>query len=168
MYSIREITLEDSANFLSLLKQIDQETKFLMFEPGERQTTLTEIENRIGDHIEQTNSNIFVAERENKLVGYLAARGGRFRKNAHSAYLVVAITQEHTGQGVGTLLFETMEQWATTVGIHRLELTCMTHNHRAVGLYKKRGFIVEGTKQDSLKVAGEYVDEYYMAKLLIG
>ena len=31
---------------------------------------------------------------------------------------------------------------------------------------KKMGFEIEGTKRDSLRVDGVYVDEYYMAKLL--
>jgi RimJ/RimL family protein N-acetyltransferase len=59
-----------------------------------------------------------------------------------------------------------LEQWAEGIGIRRLELTVMTHNERAVGLYKKIGFEVEGLRKDSLYVDGRYVDEYSMAKLL--
>jgi RimJ/RimL family protein N-acetyltransferase len=42
----------------------------------------------------------------------------------------------------------------------------MTHNIAGIALYKKMGFEIEGTKRDSLLINGEYVDEYYMSKLL--
>lgn len=60
-----------------------------------------------------------------------------------------------------------MEKWALENTITRLELTVMTHNERAVRLYKKMGFKIEGLKEKSLIVDGKYVDEYYMGKILI-
>jgi RimJ/RimL family protein N-acetyltransferase len=62
--------------------------------------------------------------------------------------------------------FVVKRSWARERGFHRLELTVMTHNERAIRLYKKMGFEVEGVKKHSLFVNGEYVDEYYMAKLI--
>ena len=62
---------------------------------------------------------------------------------------------------------EEAELWARGHGIHRLELTVMAHNVAAVALYKKAGFAVEGTRRHSMLVAGSYVNEHYMAKLLV-
>jgi len=42
----------------------------------------------------------------------------------------------------------------------------MAHNTPAIGLYRKLGFQVEGTKVHALCVDGIYVDELLMAKLL--
>jgi ribosomal protein S18 acetylase RimI-like enzyme len=42
----------------------------------------------------------------------------------------------------------------------------MTHNAAAIGLYRKMGFEVEGTRRAALRIGAESVDEYYMAKLL--
>jgi RimJ/RimL family protein N-acetyltransferase len=56
--------------------------------------------------------------------------------------------------------------WAVEQGIHRLELTVMVHNQRAIDLYEKVGFQREGRKRDALLVGGEYVDEYVMGRLL--
>jgi RimJ/RimL family protein N-acetyltransferase len=109
---------------------------------------------------------IFVVEHENQLVGFLGALGGNYRRNHHCVHIVIGIRQNFAGQGIGKQLFETLEKWAVDHELHRLELTVMSHNERAIRLYQKMGFKVEGIKQDSLFVNGQYVDEYYMARIL--
>lgn len=74
--------------------------------------------------------------------------------------------QQYAGRGFGTALFTETEKWAKNAGLNRLELTVMAHNQRALALYKKVGFRIEGTARNSLVVDDAYVDEYYMAKLL--
>ncbi len=88
---IRTIPESDAAQFLNLCKQLDAETQFMMLEPGERKTTLEEQRAQIDILLRQENQTIFVAEQDNQLVGYLAATGGTFKRNRHSAYLVIAI-----------------------------------------------------------------------------
>jgi RimJ/RimL family protein N-acetyltransferase len=166
MTIIREIQERDTANFLSLCKRLDEENKFMMLEPGERKTTIEEQRNRIRDILSKDNHAIFLAEADGMLVGYLGAMGGNFARNKHSVYIVIGILERFTGRGLGTALFETLEEWAKERKLHRLELTVMVHNQRGVGLYQKMGFAIEGTKRDSLLVDGSYVDEYYMAKLI--
>ena len=39
-------------------------------------------------------------------------------------------------------------------------------NERALDLYKKMGFKIEGLKEKSMIVDGKYVDEYYMGKII--
>jgi RimJ/RimL family protein N-acetyltransferase len=163
---IRQITQDDSDKYLALCKQLDQETKFMMLEPDERTIDAEQQKNWIQSLLASENSMIFVAEHEKELVGYLGAFGGEFRRNRHKVHIVVGILQKFTGKGIGTALFTEAERWARQVGIHRLELTVMTHNEIGLSLYKKMGFIVEGAAKDSLLVDGTYVDEYYMAKIL--
>ena len=42
----------------------------------------------------------------------------------------------------------------------------MAHNRSAVMPYEKSGLVVQGTRLDSMFVEGNYVDEYYIARLL--
>jgi RimJ/RimL family protein N-acetyltransferase len=163
---IRTIRENDAEQFLNLCKQLDVETQFMMLEPGERKTTLEEQRTQIEILLRQENQTIFVAEQDNQLIGYLAASGGKFIRKRNSVYLVMGILQAFTGQGIGTQLFHTLEEWALKQHIHRMELTVMTHNTAGIALYKKQGFAIEGTKRHSLLINGQYVDEYYMAKLL--
>ena len=163
---IRTICEDDAEQFLSLRKQLDLETQFMLLEPGERNTPLEEQQAQIEILLREENQTIFVAEQDNRLVGYLEASGGTFKRNRHCAYLVIGILQAFTGQGIGTQLFQRLEEWAKQQHIHRLELTVMTHNSAGIALYKKQGFAIEGTKRHSLLINGQYVDEFYMSKLL--
>ena len=163
---IRTIRLDDAEQFLNLGKRLDEETQFMMLEPGERTTTVEEQRNHIERLLLQGNSTIFVVEHNGHLVGYVQASGGEFRRNRHSAYIVIGILQEFSGQGIGGQLFAALEEWARQNAISRLELTVMTHNRAGQALYRKRGFAIEGTKKHSLLINGKYVDEYYMAKVL--
>ena len=163
---IRSIREDDSENFLHLCQQLDQETQFMLFEPGERTTTLEEQRGRIQGLLTQANQNIFVAEQAGQLAGFLGAFGGSQRRNRNCAYIVVGILQAFAGQGLGTQFFQALDEWAVQHDLHRLELTVMCHNAQAVHLYQKMGFQIEGIKQDSLLVNGKYVDEFYMAKIL--
>lgn len=163
---IRPIQENDSEQFLLLAKEIDQETQFMLLEPGERTTTIEEQRQKIRNILSQNNQIILVAEHKNELIGYLRAYGGNFQRNRHSVYLVIGILQAYIGQGIGAQFFKALEEWALTRNIHRLELTVMAHNERAIHLYQIMGFETEGAKRDSLKINGKYVDEYYMAKIL--
>ncbi len=132
---IRTIRISDAEQFLNLCKQLDAETQFMLLEPGERKTTLEEQQDQINNLLRQENQTIFVAEQDNQLVGYLEATGGTFKRNRHSAYLVIGILQAFADQGIGTQLFQRMEEWAKLKHIHRIELTVMDHNAAGIALY---------------------------------
>lgn len=163
---IREIQLTDAEGFLHLSKEIDSESDYLLFEEGERQTTLAAQTTAIQEIMGQENSTIFVAEQDEQLIGYLLARGGRAKRNQHNLNIVIAIKNAYTGRGIGTRLFHTLEKWASDKGITRLELGLMSRNIPAFLLYKKMGFEIEGVRKNMFYVDGEFVDEYLMAKLL--
>jgi RimJ/RimL family protein N-acetyltransferase len=166
MITIRAIQETDAEAFLRLCLRLDTETSFMMLEPGERNQDLAAQQARIAAVLASAGDQIWVAGHEGALVGFLSVRGGAFRRNQHSAYIVIGILQSFAGQGIGARLFTALEAWAHERRLHRLELTVMVHNERAIRLYQKMGFVVEGTKQHSLFVDGAFVDEYYMAKLL--
>lgn len=165
---LRRITPEDASAFLALKKALDAETAFLMLEPGERQTSEEEMRATLERIAAAERDYLAVLESEGELVGYLSAQGGNYRRNRHSAYVTMGIRQTYCGQGWGKRLFADLIGWAKVNGITRLELTVMSHNQRAIGLYTRMGFQKEGVKHHSLRVDNQYVDEDYMALLLDG
>lgn len=156
---------EDSEKFLELMKQLDQETEFMMLEPGERTSTAEDMETHI-KNLAKSNSLLLLLDDGEQAAGFLSAARGTANRTKHSAYLVTGIRKDYRGKGYGQTLFKELDKWAIKSGITRLELTVMTHNERAVHLYEKMGFKIEGTLVRSMMVNGIYVDQYCMAKIL--
>ena len=166
MLMIRMIREEDAEQFLRLRAQINTESPFMLREADELNYTIAQQRDQINRWLAHDNIAVFVVEDDSKLVGFLSAEGGAFRRNRHSVYIVVGITQAYTGRGIGTQLFITLEEWARHHHFTRLELTVMAHNKAGMALYKKRGFEIEGLKKHALRINDQYIDEYGMAKLL--
>lgn len=162
---IREVRLADAEKLSALIKQIDHDSKFMLWHSGERNLTPAVQLKMIESFLNKPNSTILVAEEGNELIGYLLANGGQAKKNRHSAYLVIGVAKAYQGKGIGALLFEKLNEWALNLGVRRLELTVVTTNKSAVALYEKEGFNIEGIKKDSLFIENQFYDEYYMAKI---
>ncbi|WP_028856271.1 GNAT family N-acetyltransferase [Psychrilyobacter atlanticus] len=162
--NIREIKEKDAELFSNLLLELDNETKFMMLEPGERKNDPEVTKSIIKRKLE--DSFMYVAEEEDKLVGFLTGQRGSANRIKHTAYIVIGILGGHHRKGIGRKLFEELEKWSGKNNIKRLELTVMTHNEKAVNLYKKMGFKIEGLKEHSILMDGKFIDEYYMGKIL--
>jgi len=162
----REIKVEDAERFVELIKEVESEADFMLMEAGERKITAEHQRKQLEQIEKRSNSTIFVAEQDEKLLGYLIVIGGNARRTEHSAYLVIGILKEYRGCGIGTKLFVQLEEWAKTHNILRLELSVVTQNDVGLSLYKKRGFEIEGTKRNSLIIDNKFFNEYFMAKLL--
>jgi RimJ/RimL family protein N-acetyltransferase len=155
----------DAVGLLALKQRLDRETSFMLLEPDERTEDSTDIAADLSSMAGTANC-IVVAETAGRLVGYAEARGGGFRRNRITAHVVIGVLAAAGGQGVGSGLLRELELWAPGHGIHRLELTVMSHNHRARRLYERMGYAVEGRRRECLLVDGRLADELYMARLL--
>jgi RimJ/RimL family protein N-acetyltransferase len=164
MVVVRRATAADAEGWLALGHLLDRETSFMLLEPGERVSTVAEVRSMLGCSSE--DAFYAVAEDEGRLVGLLGAERGQYRRERHKADLFLGVCLAYGGQGIGRRLLEAAEGWARDVGLHRLELTVMAHNARAIALYKRMGFEAEGMARHSLCVDGAWVDEMDMGKLL--
>lgn len=165
--NIRQAVIDDSQQLIQLFNKLDSETKFMLFESGERAITVDMQVEQMKAFINSTSQVMFVAENSlGEIIGFTVGIGGNFMRNKHSLYCVIGVVLSEQGQGIGKKLLAKLEYWAHSNSFHRLELTVMEHNHIAINLYKSCGFNAEGVKRDSLKIAGKYVNELYMSKLL--
>jgi RimJ/RimL family protein N-acetyltransferase len=164
--TIRPIQPGDAMAFLDLKKQLDRESKFMLLEPQERNSTLEEIRKEIEFLSLNHNGTILVAETENQIAGYLSLERGTFRRIHHTVYLVTGILQKYWKKGIGSALLEKAIYWCRENRIQRIELTVLTPNTSAIALYKKFGFEKEGVRKRAILFEGKLMDEYYMAKLL--
>ena len=154
----------DAERLWEMMNQLDYETKYMLYEPGERTKNLTRIESLINNSVEEDDF-LLVAEADDKIVGYISAQKGALRRIAHSAYIVVGVLKDYRRKGIGAEFFKRLDSWAEEKKITRLELTVICENEVAKHLYEKNGYEVEGVKRKSVFVDGRYLDEYYMAKI---
>lgn len=82
----------------------------------------------------------------------------------HIAYLdKLAINQSlEQKKGLGTIFFQEIISSLHAEGFTKIELGAEVDNKRAVSF----GFVIEGVQKNLLNREGEFVDNYYMAKML--
>ncbi len=87
-------------------------------------------------------------------------------RRRHVGQIGMAVRDDWQGKGVGSALLQAAidvaDKW---LNLLRLELEVYTDNEPAVRLYKKFGFVVEGTSVQFAYRDGKYVDVYIMARL---
>lgn len=87
-------------------------------------------------------------------------------RRSHAGDIGIGVHDEWTGRGIGGRLLAALVDIADNwLGLLRLQLTVYTDNARAIALYRRFGFELEGTmRQDSLR-DGRLVDAHLMARL---
>ena len=161
----RTLTENDTEDFFRMLCRLDEETEYMMYEPGERKNperlraTVASAESG-GDFL------LAAVTEDGEIAGFIWASRGDLNRVLHTAYIVTGIRKAWRRQGIGTEFFNRLDDWARANGLVRLELTVECPNVGAKALYEKHGFCVEGIRPKSMKVNGAYVDEYYMGKIL--
>lgn len=161
----RNIEKIDTEALWNMMNQLDYETKFMMYEPGERTKNLVRLQGAI-DNAVDGDDLCFLALDGEEIIGYITAQIGNVRREKHSAYIVIGIREKYRNKGIGTKFFKKLNDWAQEKKIVRLELTVLCNNKIALNLYKKNGFEIEGIKRKSMYIDGEYIDEYYMSKII--
>lgn len=171
METIRLAGPQDAAALLALQCRLDAQSSFMLLEPDERERVPDRLRDRLAAQ-GAAGSFDLVAEAEGgatadaRLVGALSVEVLPFRRARHTGYLVMGVDAAAAGRGIGTALLTEAAEEAQRRGLQRLELTVMTDNLRALGLYLRSGFQVEGLRRHPLVCDGAVIDEYYMGRLL--
>lgn len=157
-------SIDEVEESLDLIKQVAEEGQYLMEDSVDQ--------NRIEWTKKQMTMNgeevlFIVAKADGKIVGNLdLVRYGRWSKTAHVRYLDMAVLDGFRSIGVGTALMEYSMNWAKAKGFEKIILEVFSTNERAINLYRKFGFIVEGINKSAVKILGDRVDIIQMGLFL--
>lgn len=89
-------------------------------------------------------------------------------RRRHVGTVAMAVRDDWQSKGVGTALMGAVVDLADNwLNLARLELQTWTDNAAAIALYRKFGFVVEGTHQAYVFRDGEYVDALGMARVRV-
>lgn len=102
-----------------------------------------------------------------ELVGHAGLHPSSKRlRRSHAMSVGMAVPLRWQGKGVGTALMAALVEIADNwLNVFRLELTVYVDNERAIKLYRKFGFELEGTHKAYALRDGRYVDAHFMARI---
>ena len=126
-------------------------------------------EDYIANMDEHTHSFVAVTKDENGrelLIGNIGLHVASNPRTRHCGGIGMMVHRDYQGMGVGSKLMEAALDIADNwLMLRRVELSVFVDNEKAIGLYKKYGFEVEGTKKMGAIRQGVYMDEYMMARV---
>jgi RimJ/RimL family protein N-acetyltransferase len=103
-----------------------------------------------------------------KIVGLLDFSNGHRQRIAHTGEFGMSVEKSVRDQGIGSLLLQVLIDWAAqNETIEKIGLNVHSNNERAIALYKKMGFEIEGIRKRDLEYGdGQYVDTTVMGRFV--
>jgi diamine N-acetyltransferase len=108
--------------------------------------------------------HLIIEEKSNNIaVGYIILAG---LMNPNKSVELMRITIAEKGKGFGKESFRIIKQWAFKIfEANRLWLDVKVNNLRAINLYEKQGFLIEGTLRECIKNENGYESLHVMSIL---
>lgn len=165
---IREAIPDDAEMLLAVLKRIGCESEFLTMDENGIDLSVEEEALALAAIYESPNNTLMVALVDGVIVGTASISGDSHFRIFHIGELGISVLNDYQGYGIGNYLMDAVIEWAIeSKVIKRLELTVQKRNKKAVQLYLRKGFIIEGGKSRGARIkSGEYIDVLFMGRLI--
>lgn len=165
---LRLAEVDDAEMLVEYLKATAAETRFFQREPEEHIETVEEEAAFIRKVNEAERDLLLLAFVDGRYAGScgMDSRGSK-RRVRHRCSIGISLYQEFCGMGLGTLMLTELLEMARQCGYEQAELEVIDGNAPAMGLYRKLGFEVYGTRPRDVKYKdGTYADACLMVKQL--
>lgn len=164
-YIVRSATEEDAKNLSEVRLQIDGETENLDREKGEAYIDESGFKRIIREDTDSPFNLFLVAEVSERIVGFSRCEGNKLKRLSHKVEFGVCVLKEYWGYGIGKNLLKESVQWGDSNDIKKITLNVLETNDKAISLYNKYGFEVEGVlKRDKILSDGNYYNTILMAR----
>lgn len=161
--TLREAEPEDALAVLDYTHTVSAESDNLTFGAGEFELTVPDEEAYLKACKLSQNRIYILAHVEGELVGTLSFAGGHRPRTRHRGEFGMTVRKDFWGLGIGSLLLGALIDWARATGIiTKINLGVRTNNARAINLYRRKGFVHEGTVSRGMIIDGEYIDYHNM------
>jgi ribosomal protein S18 acetylase RimI-like enzyme len=165
---VRNAHPSDAPSIISIKKEVISEKIYMLREEDEAQLTEESETKEIREHLDREGSVYIVAEHGENIAGFLEFLNGSLKRTKHAGMLSVYLRNDYREDGIGSMLMEELIHWAqNNVLIEKLTLAVFSINSRAIGLYRKHGFEVEGICPKDMKLSdGVYIDSVLMYRFV--
>jgi RimJ/RimL family protein N-acetyltransferase len=156
---IREAVLSDAPQLLEFNEATSSESDNLTFGPGEFGLTLSQEEESILSTQRADNCLLIIGSINTEIVARLGFTGGKRPRIRHRGEFGISVRKGYWNVGIGGLMLDTLIDWAKgSRVVTKINLSVRCDNHGAIALYKKKGFVKEGTLCKDMLIDGIYVD----------
>jgi diaminopimelate decarboxylase len=158
--TLRPAAPEDARSFLSFWKAIVGEGGYVRSEEVETPARVYRARFR---HSWTDREAQVVALDAGRVVGHVYIQREGHPVTRHVATLGIAVSADHRGQGIGRALMAEAFRWARTSAVEKIMLSVYPHNHAAIALYRRFGFVEEGRLVGHSRKSTGYEDEILMS-----
>ncbi|VTS15313.1 GNAT family acetyltransferase [Streptococcus pseudoporcinus] len=165
---IEEARAEDAEAIINLLDQVAQETSFISDVEVFKKVSLEQLQFLLASQTESALELCLVLKVDQELVGLLNISNSKLKERAHLGELFVVVSEAYQSYGLGQDLIELALNWIREMGLlKKIELQVQVRNQKAIHVYEKFGFRIEGKRKLAVKTKdGEFLDIYFMGKIL--
>jgi RimJ/RimL family protein N-acetyltransferase len=165
-YTIRSAQIKDASQLSAIRVKIDGETENMDRESGESFMDEAAFAQLIQEDEDAIRNLFLVAVVGDQIVGYSRCEGSTLKRLAHKVEFGVCVLSDYWGHQVGTHLLERSIDWAEQQVIKKITLNVLETNTKAIALYEKMGFEIEGVlKKDKMLSDGNYYNTIIMGKI---
>lgn len=167
---VRSARADDALAVLAHGRAVVDEGEFVVTCPEEFNFTEKQERDWISQYVDEPGKLLLVAEASRQIIGVLFIESAQRKRLAHHATVHMSVEKGWRSQGVGMALLQSAVDWASSHPIiEKLCLAVFATNNRAIGLYRKLGFVEEGRRLREIKFGSErYVDDILMYRFVNG
>ncbi len=163
--ALREANGDDARRVIRYIQSVASESDYLTFGEGEFNPRLEDEARFIEGCKKLRNSLFIVAEHDGEIIGCLTFTGGNRKRVGHFGEFGITVSRRFWGLGVGKILMKYLINWAEESNIVRkINLKVRSDNLKAIRLYRKLGFVKEGTISRFFYHNNRFYDVYVMGR----
>lgn len=150
---LRSPELSDAEELVRYVKATAGETDYMLRYPEEADFPVEQEKFFLQHFMESERDLMILAEVDGMIAGncQFSEIGKSSRKIRHRCSAAIGLYKAYWGLGIGRALMELLAEKAAENGYEQIELEVICSNERAIGLYKRMGFVKTGAIPDAIK-----------------
>lgn len=159
--------VEDAEEIVAFYNRVGGETSYLSFEKDEYPLTVEQQKEALEADSKDDQQFMLLVKEDGEIIALGTMNTSHKIKAKHVTELGIVVQKLSQSKGVGTELMKRLIKWARNEpNITKIRLDTRADNVKAVSLYLRLGFIIEGTLKNETLWNGQYYDLYVMGKMI--